>query len=69
MKLIKESKEPKESKHKKKKHHKHKDRSNSPDAKFSSDSEKELPKYIENEYNKEEEKVPAKIDTFTSRIS
>ena len=46
MKLLKESRDAKQSKHKKKKHHKHKDRSNSPDAKFSSDSEKELPKYI-----------------------
>ena len=44
----------KEGKHKKKKHHKHRSRSRSPDAKFSSESEKELPSYIQNEYNKEE---------------
>lgn len=46
MKLLKESRDAKQSKHKKKKHQKHKDRSHSPEAKFSSDSEKELPKYI-----------------------
>ena len=47
MQMIKESREGKEQKHKKKKHHKHRDREHSPDARFSSESEKELPKYIE----------------------
>jgi hypothetical protein len=53
MRLIKDSKNKK-----KKHHHKHRSRSRSrsPDAKFSSDSEKELPSYIQNEYNKEESK-------------
>lgn len=57
MRLIKDSKNKK-----KKHHHKHRSRSRSrsPDAKFSSDSEKELPSYIQNEYNKEENKTSDK---------
>ena len=51
MKILKEMKEA--NKHKKKKH-KHRSRSRSPDAKFSSDSEKQLPSYIQNEYNKDD---------------
>jgi hypothetical protein len=69
MKMLKESRESKDHKNKKKKHHKHKDRSKSPEAKFSSDSEKELPKYIESEYNKDETKQPAKSDPFGQRGS
>jgi hypothetical protein len=54
--LKKEMRMIKESKNKKKKHHKNRSRSKSrsPDAKFSSDSEKELPRYIQDEYNKED---------------
>lgn len=54
--LKKEMKMIKESKNKKKKHNKNRSRSKSrsPEAKFSSDSEKELPRYIQEEYNKED---------------
>lgn len=70
--MLKQSREGKESKHKKKSKHKHssRNRSRSPEAKFSSDSEKQLPKYIESEYNKDETKSQAfRADPSAGRLS